>query len=128
MSIQRSVQQQNASVEAGIRAIAELFIRSPAEFGWLHAILRSNSVDSVHGMLAHLTDTPDQGGRQMAGVWLTNAKRFFQFQALLSYESGELVEVEHFTDITPTVVVSKGQRGTGESFGFIALRVLESRA
>ena len=128
MSIQRSVQQQNASVEADIRAIAEMFARSPAEFAWLHAILRSNSVDSVHGMLAQLTDTPDQGGRQMAGVWLTNSKRFFQFQAMLSYESGELVEVEHFTDITPTVVVSKSQRGTGESFGFIALRVLESRA
>lgn len=124
MSIQRSVQQQNASVEAGIRAAAEKFSRGPAEFAWLHAILRANRLDADSGLLVRLTEIPDQGGQLVAGLWLTSGRRFIEFQVSLARASGELQVVERFLDVTSSMAVESGQRGTGKSFGSIALKVL----
>ncbi|MFH7041754.1 hypothetical protein ABT392_05480 [Paucibacter sp. JuS9] len=122
--MQRSVQQQNASVEAGIRAAAEKFSQGAAGFAWLHAILRANRMDADSGLLVRLTEIPDQGGQLVAGLWLTSARRFIEFQVSLSRESGELQEVERFLDVTSSMAVESGQRGTGQSFGFLALKVL----
>ncbi len=125
MARQLNVQQQNALIRQGIVEAASYFAGHRVEMAWLEAVLRAHGLDPDAGMLASLYTNPEQGGHWCRCVWLTRERRFWESVVVLAYRTGELVEVEEFKDITASTPVQQHTPGTGASFGWLALQVLE---
>ncbi|MCB4364331.1 hypothetical protein KIH07_11340 [Hydrogenophaga taeniospiralis] len=124
MPLQRNVAQQNAETEAKVRQAAEMFASHPTRLAWLNAILLSHGLVPNSGILARLSEVPEQEGNLFSGVWLSQAEEFWEFEVVVSRESGELLSTERFENTTNTVSVNQALRGRGKSFGRIAIEVL----
>lgn len=124
MSVQRNVQQQNATTRAEICRVANLFKSTPADFAWLSTLLRSNGLNEDKGILAQLSTTIEQEGNLKSGVWLTLDCNFWEFSVMLARDTGEIIEVELFQKVTDSLPISDHVLGKGRSFASIACTVM----
>ncbi|MEO7888084.1 MAG: hypothetical protein ABIR76_15255 [Polaromonas sp.] len=121
MSLQRSVQQQNAVTKAEIERAAAL---QPSSLAWLGTVLLSHKLEPASGILVRLCEVPEQEGNLMSSVWLTDTVEFWEFEAMISRTNGALIGVEGFKNATPSFPLEAGVPGTGASFGNLARQVL----
>ncbi len=127
MTRQLNVQQQNSLTIEGILRAAEWARSSDRHIEWLGAALRANGEASTSGLLVAARTLPDQGGGDwIHGTWLTSERRFWEFEAVVPRRNGEPVEIERLEDVTDSIEVSRHVPGTGKSFGYMALEVLDS--
>lgn len=123
MSISLNVGQQNQASKTAIAHIASLFVQKRQLFGWLVQALESQGLDPESGFPVCLAEVPEQEGRFFTGIWLTNQRRFWAFEAIVSRSTGELLCLERLEDITATTEVNAHVPGIGKSFGYLALQV-----
>ena len=90
---------------------------------WLRAELQHRGLDPTEGVLVRLTEIPDQAGTFYTGMWVGKDRRFWRFRATVSSGSSS-VAVESFNEASSEVTVTKEDRGTGLSFGHLAIEVL----
>jgi len=65
------------------------------------------------GLLVAFRTVPAQsGGDWVKGTWLTNERRFWEFEAVVPRQEGESVEIERLEDMTDSVEVSAYVPGT----------------
>jgi hypothetical protein len=128
LAIRRNVQEQNDVTRQTIRRTAEAFHRDMLRYPWLLSELTERGLDPTKGILAQLKYLPDQAGDLYTGYWLSEDRRFYRFEVLVAREPRLSVKVEQWRDATPDLIVKARQLGTGKSFGFIALEVLDERA
>ncbi|UMR29758.1 hypothetical protein MJ904_22385 [Massilia sp. MB5] len=125
MSLQRNVQQQTETRKAAIRRAMGLPATGVVSLNWLRPLLESNGISVEGGALVRFADTPDQGGTLCSGLWLTAGRDFWEFAVLVARESGELLEVELFSNATNTVEMARHLPGIQKSFGALAIEVVE---
>ena len=125
MARRLSVQRQNEETKSAIRRVASLFASKPSSLAWLERLLQSHNLDPESGFLARLSETPEQDGNLFSGIWLTRSHEFWEFRAMVSRATGEVLDVECFDNITPSVNVSAHVQATGKSFGYLAFQVLQ---
>jgi hypothetical protein len=118
------IQEQNQQAMDRMRAIASRFKRDSPGLQWLIGILESNSESPQQGVLVSLKQTLDKGDNICEGVWLSASRRFLEFSARLPQDGGP-PEVEFWNDVTEDIIVNAHQPGTGKSFGFLALELLD---
>jgi len=118
----KNVQQQNELTYLEMKEEADSFRNNPELFPWLIESLSKNSLTVEAGILVSRSSVPEQGGNQWMGTWLTMDKRFYEFDIMANYETGLLIEIESWEEIHP--IVSKHCKGTGKSFGYLALKLL----
>lgn len=123
MSRQRNVAQQNAATRDEILAATQSFLASPPRLQWLAPCLRSRGIDTDGGLLVQLCSCIEQFGDDYYATWLSDAGRFWELQVSVPRDGGP-IEVEAFEDVTDAIETSAHQRGTGKSFGRLALDVL----
>ena len=124
MAQRRNVQQQTEEAKASIRRSAERFRSRPQELAWLEALLISRGMETHCGILAKLTEVPEQEGNQFNGVWLSQEQEFWEFEVVVSRESGEIVSVDQFENTTAIVRTDLAIKGKGKPFGRMAIEVL----
>ena len=128
MTRQLNVRQQNALTTEDMLDAATLFERGDRRVSWLEAALRARNENSGSGLLVDFSSVPDQGGGDwVSGTWLTDTRRFWEFEAVVATRAGEQVDVERLEDVTDSVLASAHVPGTGKSFGALALEVLDQR-
>ena len=124
MSLQLNVQQQIEIRKAEIRRA----LPCAARLRWLVPVLASKGASVIGSGLVRLSETPDQGGSLVSGIWLSEDLEFWEFTALVSRSTGELLEVEEFLNATGSVEISQHLPGVGKSFGALAIEALLERA
>ena len=122
MALQRSVAEQNAATRDEILAAARLFAAAAPRLQWLAPCLLGHGLAPEAGLLVALSSRVDQGGDDVQAVWLTDAGRFWRIDALVPRD-GSAVEIEAIADVTDATQTSAPLRGTGRSFGRLALDV-----
>ncbi len=128
MTLQHDVQRQNALTTADILIAALRFRDADRRVTWLSAALRSKGQADTCGLLVAFRTEPDQsGGDWVKGTWLTTERRFWEFEAVVPREDGDAVAIDRFEDATDRILVSAHVPGTGKSFGYLALEVLDQR-
>jgi hypothetical protein len=128
MTGQFNTGQQNALITEEIRRAVALFQKADRRVSWLEAALQSRLGTSEGGLLVAFRAVPDQGGGDwVSGTWLTSTKRFWEFEAVVPKYDDEQVDLERLEDVTDRILVSAHVPGTGKSFGFLALDVLDRR-
>lgn len=125
MSIQRNVAQQNAATLAEIEQTAALASGTSNALKWLPGLLRDHGQSLQDGILASLSSVPEQEGTFFHGVWLNRNQEFWAFKLTASRETGSLLELEEFENISHSIAVSARVPGTGKSFAFLAIQVLQ---
>lgn len=60
------------------------------------------------------------------GILITKDERFIKFEMDLSENRDTLVELNLWEDITSNVEIEKSKKGKGASWGYLALKVLNS--
>jgi hypothetical protein len=126
MPVQRSVQQQNALQKCSILSLARQFRSAEPRLQWIAAVLQQYGFDPEHGILACAGAVPCGGNHQSAqAIWVSASRRFVSIEATIAFDDDALVSVEAVEDITDSTVVSMHERGTGRTFGWLALEVLE---
>ena len=118
----KNVQQQNELMYLEIREIAESFRNHSESYPWLITLLSKYSFLPTDGLLVSCSAVPEQGGNQWMGTWLTNDQRFIDFDIMADYKTEVLLEVDGWDEFSP--VISEHCKGTGKSFGYIALQLL----
>ncbi len=118
----KNVQQQNELMFLEIKEMAELFRNQPENYPWLITLLSKYSLLPTDGLLVSCSSVPEQSGNQWLGTWLTNDRRFIAFDVMADYKSGVLLEVDGWDEFSP--VISEHCKGTGQSFGYLALQLL----
>jgi hypothetical protein len=126
MPIQRNVQQQNADAKAEIQRVAETYKCGTTSFAWFRTVLQSKGLDEKSGALVKLSETPEQEGSLMSGIWLTQSREFWEFAIMLSRAEREVIEIEEFRNVTKSIPVTDSAPGVGKSFGYLACQVLEN--
>jgi len=121
---QRSIQEQNRQAQAQMRALVSQFKTNSTNFHWLIDILESQSESPQGGVLVSLKRTPEQGGHICEGIWLSADRQFLEFSVLLPSDGGP-PELEFWNDVSEEIIINAHQPGTGKSFGFLALEVLD---
>jgi len=125
MALKQNVQQQNEVSRARISATARSFRADLLSHPWLLVELQERQLDPTTGILAELNSVPEQNGEFISGVWVTPNRQFFRFEAVLSHHPVVSSSVEVWEDATATTEVNEHQRGTGKSFGWLAIEVLD---
>ena len=120
--VQRNVSQQNDATLAEIERAAAMGTQEPYA-RWLTHILSNQGMSACDGILVGIWCAPDQFADVYNGIWLTSDRRFKDFAIAVSRTNNSL-EIEHFHDITDDVAVSKHAKGTGKTFGYLALEML----
>ncbi len=123
----RNVQEQNAVLKDAIVQCASRFRKSIEHYGWLVGIFNEKGLDSQSGMLVELRCIPDQEGDLWIGRWLTADARFLHFEVMRSRQSGRVIDVETWEDITASLPVTERSPGTGKSFAYLALEALREQ-
>lgn len=122
MAIQRNVTQQNDVVLTRIRHTSGIL--ASGGIPWLSHVLLSQGFNPNRGVLVRMASALEQEGDSYGFIWLTSSGQFWEIEAMVSRESGELIEIESLRGVTAEVVVSPHVPGTGKSFGFLAMQVL----
>ena len=120
-----SVQDQNLETRSLILQRAREFQSDPQRFFWLVHALHAHSLLADAGILVRCDDVPDQEGVIFRGCWLTDTEEFFDFSVLVPWKKGEPPVVEEWREVTSETPVNAHQPGTGKSFGWLALDVLQ---
>ena len=118
----KNVQQQNELMYLEIKEVAESFRNQPESYPWLIALLSKHSIHPNDGLLVSCSSVPEQCGNQWMGTWLTNDKRFIEFDVMADYKTDVLLEVDAWGEFTTNLSVNC--KGTGKSFGYLALQLL----
>src|SRR5690349_9322968 len=121
MALKQDVQQQNEAARLTIASTATTFRSDPLKYPWLTCELQKRGIDLAAGILVSLDSLPEQGGELKSGIWLTPDRRFYRFEVLVSRDSNDPDTVESWEDVTATTLVNAHQRGTGQSFGWLAI-------
>jgi hypothetical protein len=124
MSLQRNVEKQNDVMKAQILRAADRFRREDKYTAWLVGYLLSKGIDPKCGLLVSLTSIPDQAGDLIKGIWVTSSREFWEVEGVVERDSGEIIEVERFENITSLVAIDGHLKGAGKSFGYLAIEVL----
>jgi hypothetical protein len=93
------------------------------DFPWLLSELHERGLDPLGGILAELNETPEQDGQFLSGHWLSADRRFFHFAGTLTWGTRAQFQMEVWEPVTPKV--SAHEPGTGKTFAFLALEVLD---
>ncbi|WP_154724489.1 hypothetical protein [Thiothrix nivea] len=125
MSIQKNTDKQNGTLSKEIKDCALFTLFSGAAPQWLIDLITSNGFSFDSGILIRLTSIPEQEGDYFSGLWLTNSHEFWQFSVIVNRTDKTLIGVDSFNNITSTVVISAHTKGTGKSFGYLAIEVLD---
>jgi hypothetical protein len=120
MAIQRNVQQQAAETRATINRAAAIGVTLPQ---WLRSALQQHALLPQAGLLVHYFVVPEQEGDLHAGIWLTDSLEFWEFEVMVSRETQQMLDVEKFTNATPSYPAVAALPGTGPSFGYLARQV-----
>ena len=125
----KSVQKQVQDRRAQIMDLARSFADHPERFEWLRFLLAAHGLDSGKGILLELRSVPDQGCWVHYGMWLTGSERFLRFVAdeafgVRELDSSGCLETSQVEDVTEQTSTEQFVRGTGRSFGFLALEAL----
>ena len=91
---------------------------------WLPQLLKDMGQDPANGIVVELHEVLDQGGIFCGGTWLNTAREFWSFEVMVSNCRQKLLEVERMDNITAEVVITAHGKGTGKSFGLLAIEVL----
>ena len=91
---------------------------------WLLRLLKDMGQDSANGIVVALQEAPDQGGIFYGGTWLNASREFWAFEVMVSDCRQNVLEVERMDNVTSEVVVTAHGKGTGKSFGWLAIEVL----
>lgn len=118
----KNVQQQNELTFLEMKQEADSFRNKPDLFPWLIELLAKQSLTETEGLLVSCSSVPEQGGNQWMGTWLTTDKHFYEFDVMANYSTGKLLEVDSWEQVHP--LVSEHCKGTGKSFGYLALELL----
>jgi hypothetical protein len=121
-----SVQQQNLETRERILIVAREFRRDLSRFPGLIDTLHAHSLDPADGILVDWHDVYEQDGIEYKGCWLTRQREFFRFEVLVPYDRAEPPVIEMWKEVTDETVVSAHLPGTGKSFGWLALDVLDN--
>lgn len=127
-SRRRNVQQQNHDTWMAIRDRAISYRTNPQHNAWLKDVLIAHGLSSDEGILVSLRDFMDQLGMCYAGLWLSSDRRFFRFSVLFPRQSDQPMVIEDWRETTDEFPVNAHQPGTGKSFGFLAVKVLDELA
>jgi hypothetical protein len=119
---QRNVQAQNRATLDKIRTTARQVREKSSKFKWLCNVLHSHKLLLSEGILAALTEIPEQEGLYCYCIWISPGARFWDIQVTIN-ESGDVVALETFEEITTAVEINDHLRGIGRSFGSLALEV-----
>ena len=126
MSKQLSVQSQNDRTRARIEEVASWFTQSNSPAPWLIELLVDRGVPPDAGILVQFAETPEQDGNLCKGIWLSESRRFWSFEAVVPRTGSSAVTVEYFRDITSEFSLDAHLPGVGKSFGCLAVEVLDS--
>ncbi|MBT2788625.1 MULTISPECIES: hypothetical protein [unclassified Halomonas] len=118
----KNVQQQNQLKYLEMKQEAESFCGQPDIYPWLVAVLLKHGLRPSDGLLVSCSSVPEQEGNEWIGVWITGDRRFFEFDVMADRASGELLRVDAWEEFSPEM--SAHRRGIGETFGYLALRLL----
>ncbi|WP_428242712.1 hypothetical protein [Gynuella sp.] len=118
----KNIQQQNELMYLEIKELAESFRNHQEGYPWLLTLLSKYSLHPNDGLLVSCASVPGQGGNQWMGTWLTCDRRFVDFDVMADYKTGILLEVGGWDEYSP--VISEHCKGTGKSFGYLALQLL----
>ena len=118
----KNVQQQNELKYLEMKQEAYSFQNKPEAFPWLIELLAKHTLSKENGLLISCSSVPEQGGNQWMGTWLTTSKHFYEFNIMADYSIGVLIEVDSWEEVHP--LVSEHCKGTGKSFGYLALTLL----
>ncbi|WP_144392103.1 hypothetical protein [Pleionea sediminis] len=122
---QKNVQEQNALKKHYMRELAIDFRESPEEYIWLRNVLTQNSLDVNQGILISLSGCLEQGPvEECSAVWISSDSRFYELIVILKYGTQEIDEIESVTEITDSIEINAHQRGTGKSFGQLAIELI----
>ena len=124
MAIRRNVREQNDLTREAVRRTSAAFRNDMLSYPWLLTELTQRGLDPVNGLLAQLEQVPEPNGDLYQGYWLSDDRKFYYFEILVARRPRVSSEVEQWRDATTEVTVRSRQPGTGNSFGFIALEVL----
>lgn len=125
-SRRHSVQDQNLEAREEILRLAREFCRDPGQFPGLIHTLHAHSLDPHKGILVACKYHPDQGGHLYQGCWLTREREFFRFSVLNPFDRVQPPIVEEWREVTQETTISAHVPGTGKSFGWLALDVLNT--
>lgn len=118
----KNVQQQNELRYLEIKEIAESFRGQPESYPWLITLLSKHSLSPGDGLLVSCSSVPEQGGNQWMGTWLRSDEKFIDFEVMADYKTDALLEIDGWVEFIPAI--SKHCKGTGKSFGYLALQLL----
>ncbi|AFV00774.1 hypothetical protein [Simiduia agarivorans] len=118
----KNVQQQNELFYLEIKEIAKSFRSEPESYPWLMTLLSMKDLNPNQGLLVSCSSVPEQGGNQWMGTWLTKSQVFIEFDVMADYQSGKLLEVDGWDVVNPAI--NAYNKGTGKSFGYLALQLL----
>lgn len=118
----KSVQQQNELMYLEIKELAESFRNQQESYPWLLTLLSKYSLNPTDGLLVSCASVPEQDGNQWVGTWLTCNRRFISFDIMADYKTDVLLEVDGWDEFSP--VINEHCKGTGKSFGYLALQLL----
>jgi hypothetical protein len=124
VALKQDVQEQNASTKAAILATARTFADGFTSLAWLNACLLSRKLSHKDGILVRVDVTPGQEGDLIAALWLTSSREFWEVSAVVSRSNAAIVQIERIEDVAQSISIDAHQRGTGKTFGYLALEVL----
>ena len=123
MALRRNVQEQNQVTRDEIAKCAGAFRSQPMNFPWLLSELHDRGLDPLSGILAELSDIPEQDGQYFSGHWLSGDRRFYRFSGTLSRGTRAQFQMEQWEHVLPKV--GGHEPGTGKTFAYLALEVLD---
>lgn len=120
----KNVQQQNQLTFLEIRRTAKAFKQNSLSYPWLIEVLSTKHLDINDGILIEYYEIPEQNDLNCMVTWLTKDQRFYSIKVIANYKSHELIDIEEFKEFHPEITAHN--KGTGKSFGYLALNVLRS--
>lgn len=99
-------------------------ISDPHSYSWLQDVLLRHGMTQEKGVLVSLSSVPEQQGDFLTGIWLSDSRNFWAFEAVVSRPSSQLLSIDRFADETVSTIVDTHAPAIGASFGFLALEVL----
>ena len=123
MALRRDVQEQNQASRDEIERHAVAFRSQPMDFPWLLEELHGRGLDPLDGILADLSEVPEQDGQYISGHWLSVGRQFYRFAGTLRRGTRAQFQMEKWEHVSPKV--SAHEPGTGKTFAWLALEVLD---
>ena len=119
-----STHDQAAQTKAEILSTALWARREIYSSAWLLHLLKELGQDPASGIFVALHEVQEQVGRFYGGIWLNASREFWAFEAMVSDCRQNLLALERMDNITSEVVITAHGKGTGKSFGWLAIEVL----